>query len=102
MTYAANNSRPVETETERILAAYDRRSKSIITERYTPLDSFYLLNLQNIEREMIGAIKRNGLLPLATRTILEPGCGNGKWLRELVKWGASPERITGIDVQAAK
>ena len=37
---------------------------------------------------------------LASKTILEVGCGTGQWLRDFIKWGARPENITGIDLLA--
>src|SRR5690606_20001943 len=36
--------------------------------------------------------------PLDRKEILEIGCGNGHFLRELIKWGADPERTMGIDL----
>lgn len=102
MSDPVKNVRENQTENQRILAAYERRSASVVAERYTPLDPFHLLNLQSIERRMIAILKRSGMTPLATRNILELGCGNGKWLREFIKWGASPARITGIDLLEEK
>lgn len=41
---------------------------------------------------------RAGLWPLSGRDILEVGCGSGYWLRQFAQWGASPERMTGIEL----
>jgi ubiquinone/menaquinone biosynthesis C-methylase UbiE len=30
--------------------------------------------------------------------ILEIGCGYGHWVREFIKWGAAPDKVTGIDL----
>jgi ubiquinone/menaquinone biosynthesis C-methylase UbiE len=36
--------------------------------------------------------------PLHEKKILEIGCGQGNWLREFIKWGASPNNLAGIDL----
>jgi ubiquinone/menaquinone biosynthesis C-methylase UbiE len=35
---------------------------------------------------------------LAKLNILDVGCGDGEWLRTLMAWGATPERLHGIDL----
>ena len=32
--------------------------------------------------------------------ILEVGCGSGHWLREFIKWGASPSDTIGVDLRS--
>ena len=54
--------------------------------------------MQQLERRMLAAIRNHGFAPLHSRSILEVGCGNGHWVREFIKWGASPENVTGIDL----
>ncbi|HEV7218381.1 MAG TPA: class I SAM-dependent methyltransferase [Terriglobales bacterium] len=46
----------------------------------------------------MAAFARHGYGSLEERRILEVGCGTGSWLRELVRWGALPENIVGIDL----
>lgn len=46
----------------------------------------------------ISACKREGIHDLASLEILDVGCGSGGWLRLLVEWGASPERLHGVDL----
>ncbi len=41
-----------------------------------------------------------GMLPLENNLILDVGCGTGQWLRDFVKWGASPDHLFGIDLLA--
>jgi ubiquinone/menaquinone biosynthesis C-methylase UbiE len=43
-------------------------------------------------------LKRSGFENLQERKILEVGCGAGFWLREIIKWGANPSNLTGIDL----
>jgi ubiquinone/menaquinone biosynthesis C-methylase UbiE len=42
-----------------------------------------------------------GLMPLAGKRILEVGCGTGKWLRDLIAWGADPETLFGVELLQA-
>ncbi len=39
-------------------------------------------------------------MPLADAQVLEIGCGTGVWLRELIKWGARPQQVCGVDLIA--
>lgn len=54
--------------------------------------------MQEREREVLALLDRYGLMPLARKRILEIGCGTGKWLRDLVGWGADPANVFGIDL----
>ena len=83
-------------EEARIHAAYERRG--LAAQREDRFDPGYLFMMQEIERRMLDAIKREGMLPLRSQRILEIGCGNGQWLREFVKWGATPEKLTGVEL----
>jgi ubiquinone/menaquinone biosynthesis C-methylase UbiE len=40
-------------------------------------------------------------MPLAGKRILEVGCGTGKWLRDLIAWGADPETLFGVELLQA-
>jgi SAM-dependent methyltransferase len=54
--------------------------------------------IQEREREVLGLLDRHGLIPLTGIRILEIGCGTGKWLRDLIAWGADPENVYGVDL----
>jgi SAM-dependent methyltransferase len=57
--------------------------------------------VQERERAVLGLLEGQGLLPLSGLRILEIGCGTGKWLRDLISWGADPESLHGIDLLPA-
>jgi SAM-dependent methyltransferase len=82
-------------EAERVRAAYSRRA---FDGRYLWSNPGQLFMMQQLERRLLRMLEREGQLPLARRRILEVGCGSGHFLRELVKWGATPDRLTGIDL----
>jgi SAM-dependent methyltransferase len=88
----------VERATERIREVYARRRVRVPDARYSFFDRGYLALAQERERAIVACLERHALLPLAERDLLEVGCGSGYWLRELVKYGARPDRLWGIDL----
>jgi SAM-dependent methyltransferase len=50
-------------------------------------------------RVLAGLLLQSGRLPLGDRRVLDLGCGDGEVLAGLVRWGAAPGHLTGIDVQ---
>jgi SAM-dependent methyltransferase len=40
-------------------------------------------------------------LPLTGKKILEVGCGTGRWLRDLIRWGADPATLNGVELLEA-
>ena len=50
------------------------------------------------ERQVVALLHRHGFMPLAPQRILEVGCGDGKWLRDLIAWGAQPANIHGVEL----
>ena len=82
-------------EEARIRLAYARRHTD---PRYSWFSRGHLLFMQERERHVLAALKREGLSSLESQSILEIGCGTGYWLREFVKWGGLPEHITGVDL----
>ncbi len=83
-------------ERDRLIAAYQRRPGKTVGP-YSFADVAYLFAAQERERLTLRALRRAGALPLTGRDILDVGCGNGRWLRDLVRWGAEPARVTGVD-----
>jgi SAM-dependent methyltransferase len=86
---------PTITEESRIKTSYARRSSGSLYSWFNPGHLFYI---QQLERRVLTLLRREGLHAINDKKILEIGCGQGNWLRELIKWGASPENLTGIDL----
>jgi SAM-dependent methyltransferase len=57
--------------------------------------------VQERERDVLSLLDRHGFLPLSGARILEIGCGTGKWLRDLIAWGADPENVYGVELLPA-
>jgi SAM-dependent methyltransferase len=87
-------------EEARIRQAYARRALS--AQSHTWFEAGHLFMVQQLERRLLGILRRHDMAPLQSKKILEIGCGNGHWLREFVKWGASPDNLVGIDLLAER
>ena len=83
-------------EEARIRQAYAKRSDGL---RYSGFDAGHLYAMQGLERQFLVLLKQHGFAPLDAKNVLEVGCGTGFWLRELIKWGAKPENISGVELQ---
>jgi SAM-dependent methyltransferase len=84
-------------EEERIRTAYAARTgEACYAESVAGRFQF-----QGRERHVLQLLDQHGLLPLAGKRILEVGCGTGKWLRDLIAWGADPELVFGVELLQA-
>ncbi len=53
---------------------------------------------QALERELVRFFRKNNLLDLSGKKILDVGCGWGSWLLLFMMWGARPENLYGVDI----
>jgi ubiquinone/menaquinone biosynthesis C-methylase UbiE len=86
------------SEKNRIKAAYARRETSLNKRLYSHFDAARLFMLQERERQMLTVLRQHKRHDLAKQKILEIGCGDGQILRELIKWGARPGNLAGVDL----
>ena len=96
MTIDSAARRSAAAETERVRDAYARRPAR--DARYSWFQPAHLYLMQRRDRAVLDALRRHGLADLEGLRVLEIGCGDANWLRDLVRWGASPERLTGVDL----
>ncbi|HUR96090.1 MAG TPA: class I SAM-dependent methyltransferase [Gemmatimonadales bacterium] len=82
-------------EEARVRDVYARRATG---DRYAYSNPAHLFMMQERERATLALLARECLLPLAGRSVLEVGCGGGQWLQDLVRWGAEPHRVHGVDL----
>jgi SAM-dependent methyltransferase len=85
----------LRAEEDRIRSAFARRQSGDL---YSFFNAGHLFITQERERRILQMLADHGLADIARRSILEVGCGTGDWLRTLVRWGARPENITGLDL----
>jgi ubiquinone/menaquinone biosynthesis C-methylase UbiE len=81
-----------------IREAYRRRAARGADDRYALTDPANLYLYQRRERDLLALLRRRHLLPLAGQRILDIGCGSGDVLRDLVRFGATPALLEGIDL----
>jgi len=86
-------------EEARIRAAYAHRDTTPeILKRESYFDRACLFMMQEQERKILALLRKHRRDDLANQTILEVGCGTGGNLRRLIKWGARPESVVGLDL----
>jgi SAM-dependent methyltransferase len=77
---------------------YGRRDPVADTRRYTLFEGAALQAHQERIRAMVDMWKKRGWQTLADRRMVEVGCGAGGILLDLLRLGARPEHLTGIEL----
>jgi SAM-dependent methyltransferase len=96
-TVARGSGAAFRLEEDRIRSAYAaRKAEGCYAESVAGRFQF-----QERERHVLRLLDRYRLMPLGGRKILEVGCGTGKWLRDLIAWGADPETLFGVELLQA-
>jgi SAM-dependent methyltransferase len=86
-------------EEARIKTHYERRDGSVVcSRRYSYFHPGTLFIAQERDRLVFAALKQWGLEGWDGKKILDVGCGMGGWLRQLLRWGAQPESLVGVDL----
>lgn len=87
-----------ENEVARIKEVYKKRTAIIPPGRYSYFSPGNLFMIQSRECELIRVLKESGAMLLDNKKILDIGCGKGGELRNMVKYGAVPENLHGVDL----
>ncbi len=75
-----------------------RKHRFAESDIYSLFNKANLFILQQRQREVLTALKKNGFADLSNFLILEMGCGGGSVLTEYLGFGASPENLYGVDL----
>jgi SAM-dependent methyltransferase len=88
----------LDPDASRVRAAYSRRSEERERRLYSSFNTAFLYHAQERERKILELMKKYGHIRLQNANILEVGCEKGRLLLDLIRWGACPERLHGIDI----
>ncbi len=99
---SATDSARSEQEEARIREAYARRERGSCSGLFSLFNQGNLFMLQERERRTLSILAQAGLSSLGEVRILDVGCGDGFWIRDLIRWGADPGSITGVDLLASR
>ena len=84
---------------ERLRGVYTERARrlegSTAAQRSNPGE---LQMAQSLERAILALLRREHMLPLGSREILDVGCGTGSLLLQLLVNGADPDKLHGVDL----
>jgi SAM-dependent methyltransferase len=81
-----------------IAAQYARRDTAADERRYSLFDPAALQAHQERQRALIGLWRAHGWYSLSGRSITEVGCGTGGNLLDLLRLGATPALLQGIEL----
>jgi SAM-dependent methyltransferase len=90
----------IEDEAARVRRVYERRAACGLEARYEYWQPANLYIYQSRERALLAVLRERDLLPLTGREILDLGCGDGRLLADLDRYGAETPRLHGIDLLA--
>jgi len=88
----------IDDEASRIRDVYAARQRRGADGRYGLDDPANLFLFQRRERALLELLRRQRLMPLGDKRILDVGCGAGDVLRDFVRYGADPALLHGIDL----
>ena len=76
----------------------DRKRRFAGSDVYSWFNQANLFAIHQRQRAVLVALKKNGYTDLAGLSVLEMGCGSGGVLAEYLGFGASPEKLHGVDL----
>ena len=85
-------------EEMRIAVAYARRKLEGKSQLYTWHQQSVMFERYRLRAMAAAMLYRHGWRDLAELEALDVGCGAGGWLRTLMEWGISPQKLHGIDL----
>ena len=90
---------PTEHEVQRLEKVYRTyRGSQSVKAKWDAENPGNRAILQERNRGMEGLLAAQGLLPLLGRKVLEVGCGSGDTLAGLLRLGAHPDSLCGVDL----
>jgi ubiquinone/menaquinone biosynthesis C-methylase UbiE len=97
MTAAPGLSDRVAAEEARMMEVYAHRGYATARDSWATAGHAFMLAQR--DWEVLKALRELNFMPLGDRSILDVGCGTGSFLRDVMRWGADPARLVGIDLR---
>jgi ubiquinone/menaquinone biosynthesis C-methylase UbiE len=85
-------------EIERIKEVYLKRKVKDQSGVYSFFNKAHVFMIQRRDSEMLNMLRDRRISGLEDKRILDVGCGTGGELRNLLRYGAKPENLFGIDL----
>lgn len=79
-------------------AVAERYARRAATDRYSVLKPDVWQTLQERQRALLALFARIGWSDVASKRLLEVGCGGGANLLELLRLGFAPEHLSGVEL----
>lgn len=86
------------SETDQVRQRYARREQTISVDRYSLLDECVLRSVHERQLAFARWIRECDIKPLASKRIIEVGCGTGANLLDLLRLGVAPENLYGNEL----
>lgn len=93
-----NPADEIQKEHSRIRRAYQLRAEGSSAQLYHWTQPQVFLDLYGLEHTTALLLKREGFLDLSRCSVLDFGCGSGRWLRRLMDWGIPSSQLHGMDL----
>src|SRR5947209_9905296 len=90
---------PSEPELQRIQTVYAERDRQV-----TPpfFDLARLFISSGRDRRISAMLAAAGISTFDDLRALDVGCGHGGWLRTMLRWGAQPANLAGVELVAER
>ena len=88
----------LKSEIERIKGVYEKRKEQIPSFVYSFFNDTNLYFVQGRDKEILKVLKSYNATSLDNKKVLDIGCDTGKELINLIRYGANPTNLYGIDV----
>ena len=86
------------SDAEETLAVAERYARRSVGDRYSPLRPEVWQALQERQRKMLRLLAADNPEGLASKNLVEVGCGSGGNLLDLLRWGFAPGALTGLEL----
>jgi SAM-dependent methyltransferase len=81
-----------------VIEEFNRRDQDPASALYEWQNRTHQYFQMQTARALLAALEGENCFPLGDKRMLDIGCGQGGWLLEFARWGASPPNLSGIEI----